>query len=60
MTRFIETPADGFPVLVRELFKRHGKLLIEAPSFKDGSMLAGALSAFDFEVVFFCSPVSSS
>ncbi|HRQ70635.1 MAG TPA: transcription-repair coupling factor [bacterium] len=53
MTRFIETPADGFPVLVRELFKRHGKLLIEAPSFKDGSMLAGALSAFDFEVVFF-------
>ena len=53
MTRFIETPADGFPVLVNELFKKHGKLLITAPSFKEGSMLAGAISAFNFETVFF-------
>lgn len=53
MTRFIETPADGFPVLVNELFKKHGKLLITAPSFKDGSMLTSALSSFDFETVLF-------
>jgi len=53
MTRFIETPFDGFPILVNEIFKKHGKLLIEAPSFKDGSALSGALAGFNFETVFF-------
>ncbi|MGI6394636.1 MAG: transcription-repair coupling factor [bacterium] len=53
MTRFIETPAEGFPLLLKELYKSYGKLLVEAPSFKDGAALVSALLAFNLESVFF-------
>lgn len=53
MTRFIETSPDAFPVLVSELFERSGKLIIEAPSYKDASLLNSALGIFRFRTVLF-------
>ncbi|HNW83749.1 MAG TPA: hypothetical protein PKG52_12755, partial [bacterium] len=53
MTRFIETSPDAFPVLVSELFERSGKLIIEAPSYKDAALLNSALGVFHFRTVLF-------
>lgn len=53
MTRYIETSPDAFPVLAVELFKSHGKLLIEVPSHKEATLLANALSAFRLKSLLF-------
>jgi transcription-repair coupling factor (superfamily II helicase) len=53
MARYIETHPEGFVFLIPELFKKYGKLIIEAPDTEQASFLSGALNTFDINSVLF-------